>query len=115
MIDLSHADNQIQCVTNFKDLVSVPFDGVMNAVCWARTLTGDFSEIIKKVALHENMLVLEPEELCELTLSAQGQLARKILLNDLEQLKAHGASPILNLIRCYERDDAYPFFSTDVY
>ena len=30
-------------------------------------------------------------------------------------LKDHGASPTLNLIKYYERDDAYPFFPTDVY
>ena len=30
-------------------------------------------------------------------------------------MAAHGASPTLNLIRYYERDDAYAFFPTDVY
>jgi len=115
MIDLSHAENQIHCVTNFQDLVSTPFHGEMNAICWARKLTGDFSEIVKKVALNENMAVLDQEKLYELQLSEQGQLAREILLNDLKLLKAHGASPILNVIKCYERDDAYPFFPTDVY
>ncbi len=115
MIDLSHAENQIHCVTNFQDLVSTPFHGEINAICWTRELTGDFSEIVKKVALNENIAVLDPEELRELQLSEQGQLAREIHLNDLELLKAHGASPILNLIKCYERDDAYPFFPTDVY
>ena len=29
--------------------------------------------------------------------------------------KAFGASPILNVIKNYERDDSYPFFPTDVY
>jgi hypothetical protein len=33
----------------------------------------------------------------------------------LKMLKAQGASPILNLIRCYERDESFPFFPTDVY
>jgi hypothetical protein len=113
MINLSHAENQIRCVTNFQDLVSTPFHGEMNAICWARELQGDFSEIVKKVALNENVMVLDPEELRELTLSEQGQLAREILLNDLQLLKAHGASPVLNLIRCYEKDDS--FFPTDVY
>jgi hypothetical protein len=115
MINLSHAENQIRCVTNFQDLVSMSFHGEMNAICWSRKLTGDFSEIVKKVALNENVMVLDPEELRELDLSEQGQVAREILLNDLQLLKAHGASPVLNLIRCYERDDAYPFFPTDVY
>ena len=115
MINLSPAEHQVHCVTNFQDLVSTPFDGAMNAICWTRKLTGDFSEIVKKVALNENIAVLDEAELRELQLSEQGQLAREILLNDLKVLKAHGASPILNLIRCYERDDSYPFFPTDVY
>lgn len=115
MINLSPAENQIHCVTNFQDLVSTPFHGAMNAICWTRKLTGDFAEIVNKVALNENIAVLDQEELCELQLSEQGQLAREILLHDLKVLKAHGASPILNVIKCYERDDACPFFPTDVY
>jgi hypothetical protein len=115
MIDLSHAENQIQCVTNFKDLVSMPFQGGINANCWTRELIGDFSEIVKQVELNGNIAELDQEELRELELSEQGQLAREILLNDLKLLKAHGASPILNLIKYYERDDAYPLFPTDVY
>ena len=58
---------------------------------------------------------MEEEELRELQLTEQGQLARNILLNDLAILKTHGASPVLNLIRCYDRDDAYPLIPTDVY
>ena len=115
MIDSSPAENQINCVTNFQDLVSTPFNGEVNAICWTRKLTGDFSEIVKKVALEGNITVIEQEELHELQLSEEGQLARKILLNDLKLLKAHGASPILNVIKYYDRDDAYPFFPTDVY
>jgi hypothetical protein len=115
MINLSQAENQIHFVPNFQDLVSTPFREAMNAICWTRSLTGDFAEIVNKVVLNENMAVLDEEELHELLLSEQGQLAREMLLNDLELLKAHGASPTLNVIRCYERDDAYPFFPTDVY
>lgn len=115
MTDLSHAENQIQCVTNFQDLVSIPFHGAINAMCWTRQLIGDFSEIVNKIELNGNIAALNPEDLRELELSEHGQLAREILLNDLSLLKAHGASPILNLIKCYDRDDSYPFFPTDVY
>jgi hypothetical protein len=115
MIDLSRAENQIDCVTNFKDLITKPFHGQVNAICWTRNLIGDFSEIVKKVELNENIAVLDEEELCKLELSEQGQLAREILLNDIKALKAHGASPTLNLIKYYERDESYPFFPTDVY
>ncbi|MDI3320915.1 hypothetical protein [Pinibacter soli] len=115
MIDLSHANNQIHCVANFEDFLSTPFNGEINAICWTRELTGDFSEIVKKVKLRGNITAIEQDELYELQLSEQGQLAREILLNDLKVLEAHGASPILNVISHYDQDDTYPFFPTDVY
>ncbi|MDO9187665.1 MAG: hypothetical protein Q7W13_16780 [Bacteroidia bacterium] len=115
MIDLSHTANQIHYVTNFQDLVSTPFHGEINAICWTRKLIGDFSEIANKIELNRNLAALDEDELFELQLSEQGQLAREFLLNDLKVLEAHGASPILNLIKCYERDDTHPFFPTDVY
>jgi hypothetical protein len=115
MIDLSLAEKQIHCVTNFQDLVSTPFSGEMNAICWTRKLPGDFSEIVKKIALRGNITAIEQEELRELKLSEQGQLAREILLNDLETLRDHGASPILNVINYYDRDDTNLFLPTDVY
>ena len=115
MINLSDAEHPFNFVTNFQDLLSTPFHGEINAICWIRTLAGDFSEIANKVELKGNIAVLEEAELCKFRLSEQGQLAREIVLNDLKLLKAHGASPMLNLIKCYERDDDYPFFATDVY
>lgn len=115
MIDLSYAENQILCVTSFQDLVSTPFYGKMNAICWSRKLIGDFAEIVEKVELSENIVTLDQEQLRELELSEQGQLAREILLNDLNLLEAYGAAPTLNIIKCYERDDSFPFLPTDVY
>ena len=114
MNNLSIAD-QIHCVANFQSLVSTPFEGDSNAICWHRELTGDFNEIVKQITLTENITVIGEEVLAALQLSEQGQLAREIILDDLKLLKAHGASPSLNLIKCYERDDANLFFPTDVY
>ena len=93
----------------------MPFNGEVNAICWTRKLMGDFSEIIKKVELSGNITTIEEEEIRELQLSEEGQLAREILLNDLKLLNAHGASPILNVINYYDRDDSFPFLPTDVY
>lgn len=115
MINTSHSDTQIYCVTNFEELLSTPFQGEINAMCWNRKLVGDFSEIVKKLTLNENIQIVHPKDLLELKLSEQGQLAREILLNDFNVLKAHGASPTINIIKNYERDDAFPFFPTDVY
>lgn len=115
MTDSYQAGEQIYYVRNFQDLVATPFNKEMNAICWSRELKGDFAEIVSKVALNGNITEIEQEELRDLQLSEQGQFAREILLNDLELLKAHGASPVLNVITHYEQDDTYPFFPTDVY
>ena len=107
--------DQILNVTNFLDLVSTPYRGEMNAVCWSRNLKGDFSEIVNKVVSNENISTLTVEELRDLPLSKEGILARDVLVNDLQALQDYGASPMLNIIKSYDRDDAYPYFPTDVY
>jgi len=115
MIDVTQAGQHIQYVSSFQSLVATPFHGDINALCWKRKLQGDFAEIVSKVNLHDTMAELEPAQLHALELSPQGELARKALLQDLQLLTTQGASPTLNLIQRYERDDAYPFFPTDVY
>jgi len=106
---------QIEYVNCFEELISTSFNGDVNAICWDRELVGDFSEIINKIALNENIVELSREDLIELELTEKGSLARQILLSDLELLTEYGASPVLNIIKYYESDDSYPFFPTDVY
>lgn len=115
MKELTHPKNQIHRVTNFQDLVSMPFQGERNAICWVREPAGDFSEIVEKIATGGNITVIGEKELLELPLSEAGELARELILSDFQALKALGASPVLNLIRNYERDHSCPFFPTDVY
>jgi hypothetical protein len=115
MLNLSLVENQIYSVTNFQDLISTPFHGDVNGICWKRELKGDFAEIIKKAETQENITVLDEEDLLKLELSEHGELAREIIINDLQLLKEHGASPTLNIIKYYERDEEHPFFPTDVY
>ena len=115
MVNKSHTEDQIQFVSNFQDLVSSPFHGKINAICWARDLMGDFAEIANQIEVDEHIAELNQKVLHELQLSEQGQVARAIILKDMKVLEAHGASPTLNLINSYERDNSYPFFPTDVY
>ncbi len=107
--------NQIHNVSNFQDLVSTPFHGEVNALCWERELSGDFSEIVSKLETEENIVEIDIEELNNLVLSAEGKLAREVILNDLKVLKENGADPVLNIIKYYERDEELSFFPTDVY
>ena len=108
-------NDQIGVVASFSELTETDFHGNTNALCWYRSLNGDFEEIVSKLHLAENIMEISADELLALQLSEAGDMARKIILNDLKCLTASGASPVLNLLRCYERDEELDFFSTDVY
>lgn len=108
-------NNQIEVVSAFSELVNTRFQGVMNAICWERNLNGDFEEIVSKLQLKENITEIYPEDLLSLQLSEKGNMAREIILNDLHLLADFGASPSLNLLKNYDRDEEFDFISTDVY
>lgn len=108
-------NSQIGTVSTFSELVNKDFKGEMNALCWYRNLEGDFKEIVGKLQLKENITEVFPKDLLALQLSEKGNIAREIILNDLRLLTDYGASPSLNLLKCYERDDEFDFISTDVY
>lgn len=76
---------------------------------------GDFQEIVAKLKLKENITEVSVDDLFALQLSENGSLARDVLLSDIQLLTDFGASPTLNLLKCYERDDELDFISTDVY
>jgi hypothetical protein len=107
--------SQISTVSNFSELINLHFHGEVNAVCWHRNLTGDFKEIVTKLHLVENITEVSTEDLLALQLTKQGNLARETILNDMQLLADYGASPSLNLLKNYERDDELDFFATDVY
>ncbi len=107
--------SQISTVSNFSELINLHFHGEVNAVCWHRNLTGDFKEIVAKLHLVENITEVSTEDLLALQLTKQGNLARETILNDMQLLADFGASPSLNLLKNYERDDELDFFATDVY
>jgi len=107
--------NQVSIVSAFDDLINKKFLGTMNAICWHRNLVGNFKEIVFKLQLKENVTSISIEELLMLSLSPEGILARKMILNDLKLLTDFGAIPTLNLIKNYERDEEFDFISTDVY
>jgi len=110
------SDNQqVEVVSTFPELVNTHFQGVMNAICWERDLDGDFKEIVSKLKLEENITEVSAEDLVAIELSEKGQIARDIILKDLQLLSDHGALPSLNLLKNYERDEELDFISTDVY
>jgi len=108
-------NNRVGEVASFSELVTTRFQGNTNALCWHRNLDGDFKEIVTQLLLKENITEVTPKELLTLQLSKNGNIARQIILNDLKLLTDFGASPSLNLLKHYERDEEFDFISTDVY
>lgn len=115
MITTYSNNKQIGIVATFSELITTDFVGDRNALCWHRNLEGDFKEIVSKLQLKENITEVTPKNLLALQLSEQGNRAREIILNDLQALTNFGAAPVLNLLKCYERDADFDFISTDVY
>ena len=107
--------DQIEMVGSFQELINAKFYGNKNAVCWRRNLRGDFNQIATKFEFEGNIAELKAEDLERLELNSDGQLAREVLLSDLELLRKYGAEPVLNVIKNYVRDESVSFFSTDVY
>ena len=115
-MDNTFSDNsQIGRVSTFSELVDTDFKGERNALCWYRNLEGDFEEVVNQLQLKKNITEVSADDLLALQLSEKGNKAREIILNDLQLLADFGASPSLNLLKCYERDEELDFISTDVY
>ncbi len=83
---------QIGVVSTFPELVNTNFKGEMNALCWYRNLKGNFKEIVDQLQLKENITEVYPEDLLSLQLSEKGNMAREIILNDLQLLADLGCS-----------------------
>jgi hypothetical protein len=107
--------SQIGIVSTFSELVNTHFKGDRNALCWHRKLEGDFAAIVNQLQLKENITEVHPKDLLALQLSEEASRAREIILKDFQLLTDLGASPALNLLKCYERDEEFDFISTDVY
>ncbi len=106
---------RIKVVGSFAELVATPFANGVNALCWPRTLPGDFSEVVAQLGTGEGIMPLDETRLNALVLSVAGRTARDILLAELHLLRALGLAPELNCIHAYPRDDETATVPTDVY
>ncbi len=100
---------------SFDELLSTPFTGGVNALCWSRALPGDYGEVVARLGAGEGIVPLDEDQLIGLALSDAGRTARDIMLADLRQLRAQGLAPELNCIYGYPRDEATAVVPTDVY
>ena len=112
---LPHGYARIKCVGSFHELVTTAFEGGINALCWPRTLRGDFHEVVEHLIADQGITTLDDARLRGLPLSLAGRAAVDCLLEDQRLLREHGLSPILDLIHGYPRDEEGAPVPTDVY
>lgn len=107
--------SQVRTVESFAALLEARLDNGINALCWPRTLAGDFAEIVSALGPGEGVVPIDETRLQSLALSPTGQLARELMLADFKLLQNHGFAPELNCIYAYPRDEDATVLSTDVY
>lgn len=112
---LDERSSRILNVESFEELVATPFHGAVNALCWRRSLNGDFGEVAAMFQDESGVQSLDEGLLRRPSWSAAGRAAVEIMLNDVRLLRAHGLQPELNYISQYPRDEATALVSTDVY
>lgn len=105
----------IRQVDSFHALTTTPFAAGVNALCWPRTLPGDFGEVVARLGPGEGIVGLSEERLESLPVSPAGRAAIDCLLADLRLLRERGLAPELNCIHGYPRDDESGTLPTDVY
>jgi hypothetical protein len=111
---------RIRVVKTFDELLATPMTDGVNALCWPRTLPGDFSEVVTALCdsaegIGDGITPLDETRLRALPVSAAGRTAIDVMLEDLRLLRDHGRAPELNCIRAYPREDEPTVVPIDVY
>jgi hypothetical protein len=114
-LELPAAYPRIQKVRSFEELVSTRFEGGINALCWQRSLAGDFGEVAEKLALGEGITPVTDSQLSALDLSPSGCTAVETLLADLRMLRARDLDPAIDYVRSFWRKTREDPVATDVF
>ncbi len=134
------SDSRIKRVQSFHELATTPFANGINALCWERTLPGDFAEVVRLLGNsvvspgadrapeeNEGLITIQPSALSDLlstssfsgrsTLNVQlaTRAALQVLLEDLQRLREIHRDPVLNLVHAYPRDEDGGPVATDVF
>ena len=106
---------RIKVVGSFEELANTPMIDGVNALCWKRSLAGDFREIVRELGPGVGIESIEDERLLGLSLSDAGKMAREILLEDLRRLRGLDLLPSLDCIHKSPRDESDGPVHTDVF
>lgn len=93
--------NRIKVVRSFHELATTPFADGVNALCWERSLPGNFLEVVECLAVEEGITTLDDARLESLAVSAAGRSAIGVLLEDQRLLRSLDLDPVLECINGY--------------
>lgn len=85
---MANATQRVRQVRSFTELLATPFAGDVNALCWERTLSGDYAEVIAKLGTGNGIVTIDDERLQALDLSLAGRLAAEAMLADQALLRS---------------------------
>jgi hypothetical protein len=105
---------RVKVVGSFEELVMTPMRDGINALYWPRVLPGNFGEIVEKLAVGKGITSIDEARLRALDLSDAGRVAREILLQDQELLRARELQPSLDCVNGYENEIEPELLRTDV-
>ena len=89
---------RVRLVRNFEELRTTRFADGVNALCWERTLPGDYAEVFAMLGPGEGIVALEDERIRALELSPAGKVAAEAMLADQQLLRDHDLAPSLNCV-----------------
>ena len=96
---------RVRRVHSFAELAATPLRDGVNALCWERTLAGDYAEVVAQLGAGEGLVALEESHLRALRVSAAGKIAVEQMIADLRLLRDQDRAPVLNCIHGYPRDE----------
>lgn len=105
---------RVRKVRSFEELRTTRFADGVNALCWERTLPGDYAEVIARLGPGDGIVALEDERVRALDLTHAGRAAAEAMLADQELLRDHSLAPSLNCVYDCVRDPDAGVVPTDV-
>ncbi len=117
MVSQPPHNSRVLQVRNFHELATTPLAHGINALCWERTLPGDYAEVVRLLGdgAGEPITTLDEAKLLALPVSPAGRTAIDHMLADLRLLRDRELDPVLNCIHGYPRDEEPGPVVTDVF
>ena len=106
---------RIRRVNSFQELATTRFGEGVNALCWERSLAGDFGEVVERLGPGEAITTIDEARLLALSVSTAGRFAIANLLADQRLLRELNLDPALNCIHGYPPDESGEPVVTDVF